>query len=315
MKVIVTGCAGFIGSNLVDELLSRNISVFGVDNFDNFYDVEFKRSNISSALINTKFELANIDIRDKTGLVEYFEKVRPDIVIHLAAKAGVRNSIQDPYGYYDVNLIGTLNVLEAMRESGCNNCIMASSSSVYGNNDVPFSESVRADSQISPYASSKKALENLCHVYSNLYNLNLTCLRFFTVYGPRLRPDLAIYKFVSRILEGEKITIYGRGDTSRDYTYISDIIDGIIAAMSLFSGFKVFNLGGANPVKLSDLILEIEKAAGTKALIDYSDIPPGDVSKTYADIRKSRKELAFDPKVSLAEGIKLFIKWYKLNRL
>ena len=315
MKIVVTGAAGFIGSNLVDFLLMDGHVVIGLDNMDDYYNIEYKFENLTSARCLNQFEFHKLDIRDKEAVNNFFYVHNPDLVVHLAARAGVRPSISDPLGYYEVNVLGTINILNAMCQVGCRNAIMASSSSVYGNNNVPFSEFDLVDSQISPYASSKKAMENICHVYSALHNLNITCLRFFTVYGPRLRPDLAIYKFVESIYSNKQITMFGKGDTSRDYTYITDIIDGINSAMYSLDSFKIFNLGGSNPVLLSELIKEIELATDLKANVEYLDLPPGDVISTYADLQKSQLELGYFPKVSLSVGMKSFVDWYKNNRL
>ncbi|NOX67516.1 MAG: NAD-dependent epimerase/dehydratase family protein [Chlorobi bacterium] len=309
---LVTGGAGFIGSHLVDSLLSEGNNVITIDNFDEFYSKEVKLSNIASALTFDTFQLIEGDIRDKDLLDDLFSNNHIDVVIHLAAKAGVRPSIENTVEYYDVNINGTLNILEAMKKFDVKNLIFASSSSVYGNNKkVPFSESDIVDYPISPYAATKKSGELLCHTYHHLYDFKINCLRFFTVYGPRQRPDLAIHKFSKMILNDETIPMFGDGTTKRDYTYIDDIIQGIKLAIKNLNGYEVFNLGESRTIMLKELITLIEKEIGKKANIEKLPLQPGDVEQTYADVSKAKELLNYDPQYEIEEGIKNFIEWLK----
>lgn len=309
---LVTGGAGFIGSHLVDSLLSEGNNVITIDNFDEFYSKEVKLKNIASALTFDTFQLIEADIRDKDVLDELFSNNHIDVVIHLAAKAGVRPSIENTVEYYDVNINGTLNILEAMKKFDVKNLIFASSSSVYGNNKkVPFAESDMVDYPISPYAATKKSGELLCHTYHYLYDFKINCLRFFTVYGPRQRPDLAIHKFSRMILNEETIPMFGDGTTKRDYTYIDDIIQGIKQAIENLNGFEVFNLGESRTIMLKELIALIEKEIGKKASIEKLPLQPGDVEQTYADITKAKEMLGYNPQYQIEEGIKNFIEWLK----
>lgn len=309
---LVTGGAGFIGSHLVDNLLSEGNNVISIDNFDDFYSRDVKLKNISNALTFDTFQLVEGDIRDRKILDNLFSNNFFDVVIHLAAKAGVRPSIEDPKGYYDVNISGTLNILEAMKAYDIKKMIFASSSSVYGNNKkVPFSESDIVDFPISPYAATKKSGELLCHTFHHLYDLKINCLRFFTVYGPRQRPDLAIHKFTKKIFNGETIQMFGDGTTKRDYTYIDDIIQGIKLAIDNLNGFEVFNLGESRTIMLKDLINLIENEIGEKAKIEKLPLQLGDVEQTYANISKARELLKYDPKFEIEEGIKNFVEWIK----
>jgi UDP-glucuronate 4-epimerase len=311
-RILVTGAAGFIGSNLTDELLSCGQEVFGIDNFDPFYNRKIKEENICSALSHPGFKFKEGDIRDAAFLENCLSDFSPDIIIHLAARAGVGPSLLEPKDYYDVNVMGTLNLLEAIRKNGVKNMIFASSSSVYGNNQkVPFSEEDVVDFPISPYAASKRAGELLCHTYHHLYKVNIFCLRFFTVYGNRQRPDLAIHKFVKSILHNEPLSIYGDGSTRRDYTHINDILQGILSAIDKLKGYDVINLGGSNAVSLNTLVSIIEKYTGRKAILNYLPLKDGDVVQTFADISKAREILNFDPKVDIEEGIEKYIYWIK----
>ncbi len=311
---LVTGGAGFIGSHLVDNLLSEGNNVISIDNFDNFYSRDVKLKNISNALTFDTFQLVEGDIRDRKILDDLFSNNYFDVVIHLAAKAGVRPSIEDPEGYYDVNINGTLNILEAMKAYDIKKMIFASSSSVYGNNKkVPFSENDVVDFPISPYAATKKSGELLCHTYHHLYDFKINCLRFFTVYGPRQRPDLAIHKFTKRILNGETIQMFGDGTTKRDYTYIDDIIQGIKLAIHNLNGFEVFNLGESRTIMLKDLINIIENEIGEKAKIEKLPLQPGDVEQTFADISKAKELLEYDPQFEIEHGIRNFIEWIKID--
>ena len=311
MKILITGGAGFIGSHLVDELLSGNHQVVIIDNFDAFYSKDIKLKNLERALKSPLLKLVDGDIRDTDILNKIFENEAIDVVVHLAAKAGVRPSIENSKEYYDVNINGTLNILEAMKNNNVKNMVFASSSSVYGNNTkLPFSETDFVDNPISPYASTKKSGELLCHVYSHLYGFNITCLRFFTVFGPRQRPDLAIHKFTKLINESKPIPFFGDGSTARDYTYVSDIVHGIVQAINKLNGFHVYNLGESNTITLKDLVDLIGKLIGKEVLINRLSKQDGDVNITYADISRARQELDYNPQVGIEDGLKKFISWY-----
>jgi UDP-glucuronate 4-epimerase len=309
-NILVTGGAGFIGSNLIDQLLVSGHSVICIDNFDPFYDKKTKTENLNNAQKHPDFVFIEGDIRNQADLEKSF-CLRPiDLVIHLAAKAGVRQSIDDPVSFYDVNLTGTLNVLEIMRKFGTKRMIFASSSSVYGNNPkTPFSEYDPVDNPISPYAASKKAGELLCHTYHSLFGFDIFCLRFFTVYGPRQRPDLAIHKFTNLILNNQSIPVYGNGNSARDYTYINDIVDGILKASKLLNKFDIFNLGESKAISLIEMIQILENALGKKANKNFVPIQPGDVDITFADITKAQTFLGYFPRWNFVEGIQEFLKW------
>jgi len=312
MNILVTGAAGFIGSHLCERLVQTH-QVIGLDNFCDFYDPAIKRENISQLIPQKNFQLIETDIRDENSLNELFSRNKIDLVMHLAAMAGVRPSIEDPKLYNEVNITGTVNLLEECKKHEIGKFIFASSSSVYGNNKkVPFCESDPVDHPISPYASTKKAGELICHTYHHLEKMSIACLRFFTVYGPRQRPDLAIIKFTRRILEGKSIPVFGDGSTRRDYTYIDDIIDGIIKTIDhVNSGWKfdVFNLGESRSIELNKMISVIEDELGRKAVKEFHPMQPGDVNVTYADISKSRKILDYDPQTDFENGIKKFVEW------
>ena len=311
MNIIVTGGAGFIGSNLCEKLLNEGHKVICIDNFNEFYDPTIKRRNIET-LKGNKFRLYEGDILDKPFLSKVFSDNTIDIVIHLAAMAGVRPSIENPFLYYNVNVIGTLNILEVMKERNVKNLIFASSSSLYGNNrKIPFSELDNVDHPISPYAASKKAGELLCHTYYHLYKFNINCLRFFTVYGPKQRPDLAIYKFTKALFNDEPIFFYGNGSTRRDYTNVNDIVHGIINALKKLDGYNVYNLGESNTITLTELVNLLEKYTGKEAKINYLPMQAGDVNQTFADISKAKENLVYSPKVSIESGLKEFVNWYK----
>jgi UDP-glucuronate 4-epimerase len=309
-KFLITGAAGFIGSHLCERLTGDGHSVVGLDNFDPFYDRKTKESNIKSLLKSDKFKLIEGDIRD-TGCVESICKNNIDAIVHLAAKAGVRPSIADPLGYADCNINGTVVMLETARKYGIKKFIFASSSSVYGNNKkVPFSETDNVDFPISPYAATKKAGELICHTYHHLYQMDITCLRFFTIYGPRQRPDLAIHKFAKLIEQGKPIPVFGDGSMMRDFTYIDDIIDGTVAAIDKCKGYEIYNLGESRPVRLDKLIEEIEKVLGKKAIIEYKPVPPGDVERTYADVNKAKEKLGYNPQTDVGIGLRKFAEWF-----
>ena len=315
MTILVTGAAGFIGSHLSERLVRQGMSVVGLDNFDPFYEPAVKWNNIAELLTSPNFKLVEGDIRNPVLAEKVFREGQFDMVVHLAAKAGVRPSIQDPAGYVNVNINGTVILLEAARAAGIKKFIFASSSSVYGNNEkVPFSETDNVDNPISPYAATKKAGELICYTYSHLYGMDITCLRFFTVYGPRQRPDLAIHKFARLIEQSKAIPVYGDGSMERDFTYIDDIIDGVVASMKQCQGYHIYNLGESRPVRLDVLIAELEKALGKKAIIDRQPEQPGDVKRTFADVQKAVLELGYQPKTHLADGLKAFVVWMRKNR-
>jgi UDP-glucuronate 4-epimerase len=284
-RIFITGAAGFIGSNLVDSLLKDQYKVMGIDNFDPFYDRKIKEYNLQAAILNPRFHLAEGDVRDADFINKCLSEFNPDVVVHLAAKAGVQASLIDPKSYFDVNVLGTLNILDMMRKNNIKKIVFASSSSVYGNSlKVPFSETDNVDFPISPYAASKKSGEQLCFTYHHLYNLSIYCLRFFTVYGPRQRPDLAICKFSKAILNDEPISLYGDGTSSRDYTHINDIIQGITSAIKKVDGYDIFNLGESTAISLINLVTILEKQSHKKAKISFLPMQDGDVFQTYADI-------------------------------
>jgi UDP-glucuronate 4-epimerase len=304
-NVLVTGAAGFIGSNLVRQLLSDGYTITGIDNFDSFYDPLIKRNNISDFQSSVNFHLHEGDIRDHEFLLRVITETKPYCVVHLAACAGVRPSIDNPELYYDVNVKGTLLLLETMRKAGVNNMVFASSSSVYGNNrKIPFSETDNVDNPISPYAATKKAGELLCYNYHHLYGFNTFCLRFFTVYGHNQRPEMAIQQFGKLIREGNTITMYGDGTSRRDYTFIDDIVSGIIASIERVKGYEIINLGNNDTVELKTLIKHISETIGREPVIVQKPMQPGDVDITYADISKAIQLLEYHPKHSIQEGLK-----------
>ena len=311
IKILVTGIAGFIGSNLGEHLIKGDFKIIGIDNFDPFYDQITKMNNLELLSKASGFNFYEADIRDISSLRSVFNTEKPEIIIHLAAKAGIRPSLKDPKTYYDVNVMGTLNILEMMKEFNVSKMIFGSSSSIYGNNKkIPFSENDNVDNPISPYASSKKSCELLCHTYHHLYNFDIFCLRFFTVYGPRQRPDLAIHKFTKLIMEGNPIPFYGDGSTERDYTYIDDIVDGILGAMNNLKGYDIFNIGESKTISLTKMVTTLETIIGKKAILEKLPMQAGDVEKTYADISKAKQILGYNPRFSFEEGIAKFIKWY-----
>lgn len=308
--ILVTGAAGFIGSNLVDRLLSQGYQVIGIDNFDDFYPREIKENNLMDAMKSDKFNFCEGDIRNKDFLSKIFAESKIEMVIHLAAKAGVRPSILEPAPYFDVNVTGTLNVLEAMRLFSVSKLIFSSSSSVYGNNKkVPFSEQDNVDNPISPYAASKKAAELLCHTYYHLYNFDIFCLRLFTVYGPRQRPDLAINKFTNLILKDEPIPLFGDGNTGRDYTYVDDIIEGMLASIDKIKGYQIINLGDSKTISLNKLVELISTTIKKNVKKIYLPKQPGDVENTYADISKAVLLLDYTPRISINLGIEKYFRW------
>lgn len=310
MNLLITGGAGFIGSHVVERLLERGHTITVVDDFNDFYDPAAKRKNCAGFRNNVR--LVEADIRAQKEMRSLFAEGKFDAVVHLAARAGVRPSLAQPLLYTEVNVLGTQNLLEAARGSGVKKFVCASSSSVYGvSQKVPFNEADPVFKPISPYAATKLACEALCHVYHHLYGLDVVCLRFFTVYGPRQRPDLAIHKFTRAMARGEPIELYGDGSTQRDYTYIDDILQGVLACLDRDFGFEVINLGESETVKLLDLVRLIEKSLGKPATIRWLPEQPGDVPLTCADISKARKLLGYNPLVQIEEGIFRFVEWFK----
>ena len=321
--VLVTGGAGFIGSHTCKALLKNGYRVGVIDNFNDYYSPKIKRDNIkqielilqNEGINKDDFILFEGDIRDAAFVINVFDKLRPQAVIHLAACAGVRPSIENPELYITTNIDGTVNILQAMVKYNVKRHVFASSSSVYGNNKkVPFSESDPVDNPISPYAATKKSGELICHTYHYLYNISTACLRFFTVYGPRQRPDLAINKFTKLMLEDKEIPVFGDGTTRRDYTFIDDIVDGVMKALIWTDGeikYDIFNLGENNTVTLNQMIKSIERSLNMKAKINRLPEQSGDVKQTWADIEKSKRILGYNPSTAFDDGIDKFIKWYK----
>ncbi len=313
--ILVTGGAGFIGSHLVDQLLERGEKVICVDDFNDFYDPTIKRTNIRPHLDSDSYTLVESDIRDRDRLDDLFRKHDIRKIVHLAARAGVRPSLAQPFLYEDVNIKGTMNLLELARSSKVEQFVFASSSSVYGANEkVPFSEEDRIDRTVSPYAATKYAGELMCHTYHHLYGVPTTCLRFFTVYGPRQRPEMAIHKFTQLLYEGCPIPMYGDGSTARDYTYIDDIIAGVLASLDRPFPFEIFNLGESVTVSLRSLIETLERVSGRKANIEQLSLQPGDVTITYADVSKARRLLNYTPTTSLESGLTRFLAWFEKTR-
>ena len=315
---LVTGGAGFIGSNLVNRLLKENNRVIVVDNFNDFYNPDIKEKNVKDNLNNPNYILKRIDIRDSSEIERVFNENEIDGIFHLAAMAGVRPSIENPILYQQVNGIGTQVILEQAKKKGIKNLVMASSSSVYGNcKEVPFKEDFIVDFAISPYAATKKANEVMAHVYHKLFDMNIIMLRFFTVFGPRQRPDLAINKFTRLMLEGKEIPMFGDGSTSRDYTFVEDIVDGIIKSMKYEENnsdvYEILNLGNSSPISLIDMINTIGEVLNVKPNIKQMPMQPGDVERTYADISKAKELIGYEPKTSFEDGIRIFVEWYKEN--
>lgn len=312
--VLLTGGAGFIGSHLTRRLLERGDRITVIDDFNDFYDPARKRANVAPFLDRPEYDLVEGDIRDAALVGDLFKRKSFDIVVHLAARAGVRPSLQEPILYEETNCIGTLHLLEAARRWGPEKFIFGSSSSVYGiNKKVPFAETDEINQPISPYATTKRTGELLCYNYHHLYGLRTTCLRFFTVYGPAQRPEMAIHKFTDLLARGEAVTMYGDGASRRDYTYVDDIIDGVVASMDLAPPFEILNLGGAETTSLSDLIHWIAEELDVEPTIETLPDQPGDVPITFADVEKAKRVLGYSPKVPIREGLKRFVGWYQQN--
>lgn len=315
-NILITGGAGFIGSHLVDQLLAEGgWRVTVIDDFNDFYEPQIKRQNVLDHLKHPDYELHEVDIRDRQALEHVFWQTQFDTIVHLAARAGVRPSLTQPQLYAETNINGTMNLLELARNNNVRHFVFGSSSSVYGVNvKVPFSEDDPIFHPISPYAATKAAGELLCHTYSHLYGMRCICLRFFTVYGARQRPDLAIHKFASLISQGKPIPVFGDGTTRRDYTYIDDIIAGVRAAIDYrTSNYEVINLGESRTVELRELISLLEKVLGMKAQIDRQPLQPGDVPQTFADVKKARLLLGYNPQTQIEDGIRKFIEWFRAS--
>ena len=315
----ITGGAGFIGSTLSEKLLSLGNKVVAIDNFCDFYNPKIKEKNVKELLLNPNFKLYRADIRDREAVKKIFDENKIDVVMNLAAMAGVRPSIENPCLYQEVNCLGLQNILEEMKLHNVKNGVLASSSSVYGNcKEVPFREDMIVDYAISPYAATKKANEVMAHVYHKLYDMNIIMLRFFTVYGPKQRPDLAINKFTRLMLEGKEIPMFGDGTTSRDYTYIDDIVNGIIKSCEYTleneNVYEILNIGNSSPTSLKEMINTIAKVLGVEPKIKQLPMQPGDVDRTFADISKAKKLIGYEPKTTFEEGIRKFVNWYKENK-
>mgnify|MGYP001210058338 FL=1 len=330
MNILVTGSAGFIGSQLCLKILDRGDNVFGIDNLNDYYNVELKKGRLDRHLNHQHYTHYDIDIASKEDLEEIFATNKIDVVVNLAAQAGVRYSIENPDVYIQSNIVGFMNILECSRHNKISNLVYASSSSVYGANlTMPFSVHDNVDHPLSLYAATKKSNELMAHTYSNLFNLSTTGLRFFTVYGPWGRPDMALFKFTKAIMNGDKIDVYNYGNHQRDFTYIEDIVEGLVKVVdnpakanpdwdgntpdpgSSFAPWKVYNIGSNNPVKLNDYISEIEKNVGKKASVNLLPLQPGDVVATYADVEDLFKTFNFKPKFNTQEGVKNFVEWFK----
>ena len=313
MQIMITGGAGFIGSTLADRLLTEEHNVIVLDNFNDFYSPALKEKNVSKNVENPKYKLYRGDICDEDLTENIFANNKIDVVVHIAARAGVRPSLENPMEYFKTNVDGTVNILEKMKKFGVKKMVFASSSSVYGNcKAAKFSEDLKVTEPISPYAATKLACEEILYTYSKLYNIKTVALRFFTVYGPRQRPDLAIRKFIELIEQNKEIPVYGDGSSMRDYTYIEDIINGVTSAIKYDkTPYEIINLGGGSPITLSNMILTIEKVMGKTAKKSYLPMQAGDVDKTVSDITKANKLLDYKPKTTFEEGIRKFIEWRK----
>ncbi len=315
MRVLITGGAGFIAYHLATALIGQHAEVSLLDNFNNFYDPEIKRRNVRDLQAQGRVPLHTVDILDRERLRQVFEEVRPDTVVHLAAWAGVRPSLEKPDLYSSVNVTGTVNLLEMAKEFSTRCFVFGSSSSVYGGNTkVPFSEEDPVDRPVSPYAATKRAGELLCHTYAHNFSMHITCLRFFTVYGPRQRPEMAIHKFAQLMAAAKEIPIYGAGDSRRDYTYVEDIVSGVLGAIEANPQFEIINLGESQTTTLLELVQHLENALGMKALLRFLPNQPGDMEVTYADISRARRLLGYNPQKPIREGIRLFAEWFKSSR-
>ncbi len=314
MNILLTGGAGFIGSHVAERLLQRGDRVIIVDDLNDFYDPRIKEANVRAVLSFPEALFLRGDILDPMVLDRAFREQPLDLIVHLAARAGVRPSLRDPLLYEQVNVQGTLLLLEAARRHNIRRFVFASSSSVYGNvRDIPFREDARVDQPISPYAASKVAGEVYGYTYYHLYGISFTALRFFTVYGPRQRPDMAIHRFARRMVEGRPVPFYGDGSTRRDYTYIDDIVVGVLAAVDRDLGYEIINLGESRTTTLSELVGLLERSLGMKATLDCQPLPPGDMLVTCADLTKARRLLDYQPTVPIEEGMRRFIQWFRTS--
>jgi UDP-glucuronate 4-epimerase len=315
MKILVTGAAGFIGSTLLEHLRGFHHDITCLDNFDSYYDPEVKRRNISAAIASSEAELVEGDIADES-LADRLLRRRYDVVVHLAARPGVRSSLMEPAVYERINVQGTLTLLEASRRHGVSHFVFASSSSVYGlSRDIPFHEETSRLLPASPYGVTKLAAEYFCRTYNHLYGIPVTCLRFFTVYGPRQRPDMAIHRFVRLIEAAQPIPIYGDGTARRDFTYVDDVVDGLVRAISRPQGFRIYNLGTHETIMLRNLVEIIERAMNKTATVDRRPVQPGDVVVTHADITRASEELGYHPATKIEDGVRRFVEWFRASRM
>ncbi len=312
MNILVTGCAGFIGWKVAQKLLEEEHTVIGLDNLNDYYDVRLKEYRLNTLKENKNFNFYRIDIEKINELREIFKKHKIDAVINEAARAGVRYSVENPHVYFTTNTNGVLNLLELCKEFGVNKFVQASTSSLYAGQPMPFKEDLPVNTPISPYAASKKASEVLCYTYHYLYGIDVSVVRYFTVYGPAGRPDMSIFRFIKWIMEGKPIELFGDGSQIRDFTYIDDIAEGTIKALKPL-GFEILNLGNNNPHKLSEVIELIEKFTGKKAVIQNFDFPKVDIKETWADITKAKELLFWQPNVNLREGVKRTVEWFEEN--
>ncbi len=315
MRILITGGAGFIGSHVCEHLVSAGEDICIIDSLDDSYDVRLKRANLAAMEKVGPFRFVEADICDEVGVARVVDDFSPEAVVHLAALTGVRRSLSQPIRYEHVNVRGTLILLEACRRTATRKFVLASSSAVYGNaREIPFRVEDHTMLPISPYAATKIAAEKLCFTYSHLYGIGMSCLRFFTVYGPRQRPDLAIRKFAQMIVEGAPIPVFGDGSTARDYTYVDDIVRGVIAALRVDHAYEVFNLGSTHPVTICRMIETLEDSLGKRAVVNHMPTQPGDVSITFADISKSQRLLGYSPDVTFETGIRKFVDWFCATR-
>jgi UDP-glucuronate 4-epimerase len=315
MSVLITGGAGFIGYHLAAALIGKGMEVNLLDNFNNFYDPEIKRQNVRDLQSMGRVPLHVVDILDRDKLRHVFEVTRPDTVVHLAAWAGVRPSLEKPELYSAVNVTGTVHLLELAKEFSVRCFVFGSSSSVYGGSTrVPFAENDPVGTPVSPYAATKRAGELLCHTYAHNFAMHITCLRFFTVYGPRQRPEMAIHKFAQLMFEGKEIPIFGKGDSRRDYTYVEDIVAGILAAIEVNPCFEIVNLGESQTITLMEVVEQLQNALGKKAPLRFLPVQPGDMDITYADINRARQILGYNPQKPFKDGIRLFADWFLASK-
>jgi len=314
LKVLVTGCAGFIGSRVSALLSATGHEVVGIDNLSDAYDVRMKQFRVDNLLAQNVVEWVNSDITNNESVRALMSNVKPDAVINLAARAGVRQSIDNPWVYYDTNVIGTLNLLEACKEFGVNRFLLASTSSVYGNGSMPFSEDAHIEDLLSPYAASKKSAEDLCKLYWRLFDFDTTIFRFFTVYGPSGRPDMSMFRFVRWIVEEQSVQLNGDGSQRRDFTFVDDVARGVVGSLDRRPGFEVINLGSDRPVEINAVIKEIEMVVGKTAIIEQHPFPQADMIATWANISRARELLDWEPEISLEKGIMATVDWYKENR-